>query len=109
MIYAELAAVAAITVYVVGVSGFTTSWRRLLARALHIRETALRPLPPFDCAKCATFWACLIYAAAHRDLTLWTIAASAALSLLSIPMQDFLLFIREGLTALLRKLFDKLT
>lgn len=108
MIYTELAAVAAVTVYIVGVSGFTQSWRNALARALHVSETRLRPLKPFDCATCMTWWACLIYAAATRHLTLWTVAASAALSLLSIPMQDVMLLLREGLAAIARKIFDRL-
>jgi hypothetical protein len=55
-----------------------------------------------------TWWTCLAYALIQHDLTLWTVAASAALSLLSIPITDLLLFIREGLSAILRKLFDKL-
>lgn len=108
MIYAELAAVAAVTVYIVGVSGFTQSWRRALARLVHIREEHLRPLKPFDCPACMTWWCCLAWALARHGLTLWTVAAAAALSLLSIPMQDFLLFVREGLSSLIRKLFEKL-
>ena len=107
MIYAELAAVAAIVTYIVGVSGFTQSWRRLLAKAVHFAEASLRPLPPFDCATCMTWWACLAWALIRHDLTLWTVLASAALSLLSIPIQDFLLFVREGLSSLFRKLTDK--
>ena len=103
MIYLELTAVAAVTVYIVGVSGFTQSWRGALARMLHIRE--LRPLKPFDCPACMTWWACVIYALAVRQLTLWTVLEAAALSLLSIPMQDFLLLLREGISALMRPLF----
>ena len=106
MIYAELTAVAAIVTYIVGVSGFTQSWRRALARALHVN--ALRPLKPFDCAACMTWWCCLAWALYRRDLTVWTVLASAGLSLLSIPMQDFLLLLREGLSALLRKVFERL-
>mgnify|MGYP006991678119 CR=1 FL=1 len=108
MIYAELATVTLIVVYIVGVSGFTTAWRTALARLLHLKEHQLRPLKPFDCATCMTWWWCLAWALIQHDLTLWTVAASAALSLLSIPITDLLLFIREGLSAILRKLFDKL-
>ncbi len=108
MIYAELATVAAIVVYIVGCSGFTTSWRTAIARALHLKEHQLRPLPPFDCATCMTWWTCLAWALIRHDFTLWTVAASAALSLLSIPIQDFLLLVREGISSLFRKLFDKL-
>ena len=109
MIYAELAAVAAIVTYIVGVSGFTQSWRRLLAKAVHISEMSLRPLPPFDCATCMTWWTCLAWALIRHDLTLWTVLASAALSLLSIPIADFLLFVREGLSSLFRELLNKVS
>lgn len=108
MIYAELATLAAVVTYIVGVSGFTTSWRTALAKALGLKEHQLRPLPPFDCATCMTWWVCLAWAAIRHDLTLWTVAASAALSLLSIPIQDFLLLVREGLSSLFRKIFDKI-
>ena len=108
MIYAELATVALIVNYIVGASGFTASWRRALAKRLGLKEHQLRPLKPFDCATCMTWWTCLAYALIQHDLTLWTVAASAALSLLSIPITDLLLFIREGASALIRKLFDRL-
>lgn len=107
MIYAELATLAAIVTYIVGVSGFTTSWRTAVAKAVGLKEHQLRPLKPFDCEKCMTFWCCLVYAIATHRLTLWTVAASAAASLLSIPMRDFLLFVREGLCALIRKAMER--
>jgi len=101
--YATLALVAAVTVYVVDVSGFTDSWRSLLARLLRVKT--LRPLPPFDCGKCATFWACIVTAAILGDLSVLTVAASAAASLLSLPAGQLLLFIREGLTSLITRLW----
>lgn len=108
MIYAHLATLAAIVVYIVGVSGFTHSWRNALARILGIREEHMRPIKPFDCPACMTWWVCVIYAIAVHQFSLWTVAASAVLSLLSIPIQDFMLLIREGLLALLRKIWKKI-
>lgn len=108
MIYAELATLAAVVTYIVGVSGFTTSWRTALAKALGLKEYQLRPIKPFDCATCMTWWTCLAWALIRRDFTLWTVAASAALSLLSIPIQDFLLLVRESISSLFRKIFDRL-
>lgn len=98
-IYLQQTILAAIVVYIVDVSGFTQSWRDALARWLHIQH--LRPLPPFDCGKCATFWAALILAAAQHQLDLTTAATAAALSLLSLPICQLLLFIREALCALI--------
>lgn len=102
-IYAELPIVAFIVVYIVDVSGFTDSWRGALARALHIRE--LRPLKPFDCSLCMTWWVCLIYAAIRGPFTLLAVAESALLSCLSITISAFLLFLRE----LLLKVIDIIT
>lgn len=106
-IYLAQLLLAAVVVYVVDVSGFTQSWRGLLARKLGIREDNLRPLPPFDCGKCATLWACLILAAVRGQLTLTTIAASAGFSLLSLPISALMLFIREWLCAIIDYLMPK--
>lgn len=99
MIYLKLFLVAMVTIYVVDVSGFTASWRSLLARALKV--SALRPLPPFDCGKCMTLWVCLIYAICAGQFTLWTVAFTAMLSLLSIPLGQLMIFIREWVTWLI--------
>lgn len=108
MIYLELLAVAAVAVYIVDprLSGFTNSWRAALARILHVRE--LRPLKPFDCPKCMAWWSCVVYALATHRLTLWTVLACAGLSLLSNPIGELLLFVREGLTQLFASLTRRL-
>ena len=108
MIYAELATVAVIVTYIVAVSGFTHAWRSAIARAFRLKEHQLRPLPPFDCATCMTWWTCLAWALYRHDLTLWTVAASAGLSLLSIPIEQFLLLLREGLAALAARVLRRL-
>ena len=40
-IYLQLLLVAAVTIYIVDLSGFTQSWRSALARRMHINETNL--------------------------------------------------------------------
>lgn len=107
-IFSDLLLVAAVTCYIVGVSGFTASWRSALARMLHTTEPALRPIKPFDCPACMTWWACLIYALCVGELTLYTIAFSALLSLLSYPLCEFFSFIREGLLYIISRLSTKL-
>ena len=101
-IYIEMTLVALVTIYIVDISGFTESWRSALAGMLHI--SALKPLPPFDCGKCMTWWVCLIYALCVGHLNLVTIAFSALLSHLSIPIGQVLIFIREWITWLINKL-----
>ena len=101
-IYIELLLVALVTIYIVDISGFTESWRDALARWLKV--TSLRPLKPFDCGLCMTWWVCLIYALCVGQLSIGTIAFSALLSHLSNPIGQGLIFIREWITWI----FDKL-
>lgn len=101
-IYIELLLVALITIYIVDISGFTQSWRSLVATKLHISH--LKPLPPFDCSLCMTWWVCLIYALCTGHLCLQTIAFSALLSHLSNPLCGVMIFIREWITWTINKL-----
>ena len=101
-IYLQQFYIALIAVYVVGVSGFTQSWRSLIARWLGGTERQLRPLPPFDCEKCATFWACVILAAVRGQLGLPTVAAACGWSLLSYPLAQLMIFIRNTLLRWIR-------
>ena len=102
--YIDLLLVAAITIYIVDLSGFTESWRGILARWLHISESALRPLPPFDCGKCATWWVCIIYSTCTGTFSLPILAYIALLSFLSVPIGQLFIFLREGLNALIGKM-----
>lgn len=99
--------VAAVAVYVVDLSGFTDSWRAALARWLKIGEGQLRPLPPFDCGRCMSFWAPLVWAACSGEFTLPTFAFSALLSCLSGAMGQLLTLVSEGLRRLLGELISR--
>lgn len=101
-IYTQQAILAAVVVFIVDLSGFTDSWRDALARALHIRN--LRPLKPFDCSLCMTWWTCLIYPICTGDFSLLTLANAAALALLSQPLSAVMLFIVESLNWLFNKI-----
>jgi hypothetical protein len=101
-IYIDLILVALVTIYIVDISGFTESWRDALARWLHI--SALRPLKPFDCGLCMTWWVCLVYPMFTGDFSLGTIAFSALLSHLSNPIGEAMIFIREWMIWVLNKL-----
>ena len=101
--YIEIILAALVAIYVVDVSGFTDSWRAALARLLHVRE--LRPLPPFDCGKCAAFWTAIITASVLGEFSVTTVALAALLSLLSLPIGQAMIFIREGLAALIDRLW----
>lgn len=104
----NLILVALVTIYIVDLSGFTDAWRAALARLLHISEAALRPLPPFDCGKCATWWVCIIFLLATGTFSLPLLAFVALLSFLSVPIGQLLLFVREGLNTIISKLLGLL-
>lgn len=101
-IYTHLILVALVTIYIVDISGFTESWRTALARWLKV--STLRPLKPFDCGKCMTWWVCLIYALCVGQFNLETITFTALLSHLSIPIGETLIFIREWMLKILDRL-----
>lgn len=105
MIYLELLLVAVVTIYIVDVSGFTDSWRSALARILKV--SALKPLHPFDCGKCMAWWMCLLYSLCTGHLTLYAVAFSAMVSLLSVPIGSALIFIREWFNWIIDKLMPR--
>ena len=100
--YIDLLLLAAITIYIVDLSGFTESWRSALTKALKARE--LKPMRPFDCSLCMTWWVGIIYAVCTGSVTLPVIAYIAALSFLSLPISQVFIFIREGISFLLNKM-----
>lgn len=74
---------------------------------MHIPESNLRPLKPFDCSLCMTWWVCLIYALIEGQLSLPVIAYSALLSFLSVPIGQAMIFIREWASWLIDKLMPR--
>lgn len=98
--------VALVTIFIVDLSGFTESWRTFLARLLHVK--ALKPLPPFDCGLCMTWWTCIIFTICRGTFSIPMLAFIALLSYLSIPLGMLLIFIKEGIISLLNKMMDKL-
>lgn len=105
MIYIDLLLVALVTIYIVDISGFTESWRDALAHILKVK--ALKPIKPFDCGKCMTWWVCLIYCLVFHQLSLFTIAFSALLSMFSYPIGQILIFVREWTLWLIGKAFPR--
>lgn len=107
-IYADLALLAAIIVWVVDCSGWTDTLLRVASR--FTRRYGYGPvttLPPFTCSLCATWWGTLLYAAIAGHFTLPVVAYCAALAGLSKTLSKVFIFITEGLDAALGKLMDK--
>lgn len=94
-IYIDLFFLAVVAVYIVDVSGFTGSWRSAVARALGVKEHSLRPLPPFDCGTCMTWWACVVYSACSGMFSHATVAFSALMACLAPVIAQLLVLVRE--------------
>lgn len=94
--YIDIMLVALVTIYLVEVSGFTQAWRNALARLLHIK--VVKPLPPLDNCRAMTLIVCCIYAAAAGTFGIGTLAASALMSLLSIPISRLMIFVERRIT-----------
>ena len=99
----EIFLVALVTIYIVDVSGFTQSWRSALAKALNVKT--LRPLPPFDCAKCMTWWVCLIYSIITHTITLPVVAFCAFMSYLAYPIGLFFQALKERILININRIF----
>lgn len=104
IIYIDLLLLAAVTIYIVDLSGFTDSWRSALAKWLKAKD--LKPLKPFDCGQCMTWWVCIIYALCTGSFSLPVLAYIAALSFLSIPLGQLCIFIKEGMASLINKMMS---
>lgn len=105
-IYLDLLLIAAITIFIVDLSGFTEAWRSALTRLLKAKD--LKPIRPFDCSLCMTWWICIIYAICTGSFSLPVLAYIALLSFLSIPIGQLLIFIREGLSFLINEMMKRL-
>jgi hypothetical protein len=101
-IYIDLLFLAAITIYIVDLSGFTEEWRGALTRRIGAKQ--LRPIKPFDCGQCMTWWVGIIYSLCVGEFSLPILAYIAALSFLSFPIGQMMIFIREGMLSLVNKM-----
>ena len=105
-VFLQIIAITFVVVYIVDLSGFTESWRSALAKFL--KTERLKSLKPFDCSKCLVFWVVLVWLLVHGENLLICLVAACLLSYLSETMRMLLIFIREGLNFVLRKLIDKI-
>lgn len=104
-IYIKLLLLAAIVVYIVDLSGFKDTI--LAVASAFTRKFGYPPvksLRPFTCSLCATWWATIIYAWVAGQFTFPVIAYCAALSFFSLTLYELLIFTREGVLFLLRKM-----
>lgn len=101
----DLILVALVTIYIVDLSGFTDAWLRVLSNYYHRKISELKP---FSCSLCMVWWVCLAFLLMSAKLTLPMVAFSALLSMMSVPIGQLLILIREAINSIINKLMDLL-
>lgn len=101
----DIILVAVITIYIVDLSGFTETLLKVISAYKGRKITELKP---FSCSLCMVWWVCLIYAVIVGNLTIPVVALIALLSLLSVPLGQLLMLIRDAFLKVINKLMDLL-
>ena len=93
-IYIQLILTAAVTVFVVDLSGFTQGWKAALGKWLHVDPVNLR-VKPFDCSLCMTWWATLAVTLIAGRFGFVTVAFCALLAFLADTLGDALRLVKD--------------
>ena len=101
----DLILVAMVTIYIVDLSGFTDTWLKALSA---YKGRKISQLKPFSCSLCMVWWVCLIFLVISRKCSLPMVAFSALLSLLSVPIGQLLMLIREAILKAINFLMELL-
>lgn len=103
-----------IVCFVIDVSGFVQSMKRLyLRRFWKMKNPDISSLSwkPFDCSLCSTWWSCLLYIIIAGRFTLIYILVAAMLAMVSSNISGFMLCIKDFLAAVecrIQKLIEKI-
>ena len=98
----DMLIIACIVCFVIDVSGFVQSMKRLYLRL---------SWKPFDCSLCSTWWSCLLYIIITGRFTLIYILVAAMLATVSSNISGFMLCIKDFLAAVecrIQKLIEKI-
>lgn len=92
--YLDILLLSLVVIWIVDVSGFTQSWMDALSRWL---DRQIRPVKPFACSLCMTWWTGLAYALITRNLSIPIVAFCALMAYLSFPISQLMIFIHSTL------------
>lgn len=110
----DMLIIACIVCFVIDVSGFVQSMKRLyLRRFWKMKNPDISSLSwkPFDCSLCSVFWCTLIYIAVTGNFTLPWIGMCVLLSFISSNISGFMLCVKDFLAAVecrIQKLIEKI-
>lgn len=92
--YLDILLLSLVVIWIVDVSGFTDSWMNALSRWLNRQ---IRPVKPFACSLCMTWWTGLAYSLITRNLSIPIVAFCALMAYLSFPISQLMIFIHSTL------------
>ena len=92
--YLDILLLSLVVIWIVDVSGFTDSWMNALSRWLNRQ---IRPVKPFACSLCMTWWTGLAYALITGNLCIPIVAFCALMAYLSFPISQLMIFIHSTL------------
>ena len=98
--YLDILLLSLVVIWIVDVSGFTEAWLHALSRWLRHQVNSFKP---FSCSLCMTWWSGLVYLLVTGRFCLPLIAYVALMAFLSLPISEFLIFIRETLLRWIRQ------
>lgn len=101
----DLILVAVVTIYIVDLSGFTDTWLKVLS---HYTGRKITELKPFSCSLCMVWWVGIAFLLVSRKWSLPMLVVVSMLSFLSVPIGQFLLFVRQAILKLVNILMDLL-
>lgn len=84
-------------VYIIDISGFTSSWKELLSKWLGVKVGKVKP---FDCSLCMTFWVNAIVSLCMGG-GMYGLFISAILSYMADIMAEVLPLVKQGMRAIL--------
>ena len=95
-----------ITVFIVDLSGVMDTLKKWIWKKwIKVGKWYNLSLKPFDCSLCSTWWLCLIYLFCTNQITLLTVAIAAIIAFLASVAGDFLVWVKECLTAFINLLY----
>ena len=106
----NLLLIALIIVFIVDISGAIEHLvYPLVKRLLKIPKTSRIEIPLISCSLCMTFWTGIIYIIYMREFTLLNLFFVCVCAFLTTHIKDLFILIRDILTIIQNKIYDKLS
>lgn len=108
--FIELLLITLIIVFVIDISGAIEHLvYPLVKRLLKIPKTSRIEIPLISCSLCMTFWSGLIYIICMGEFTLLNLFFVCVCAFLTTHIKDLFILVRDVLTIISNKIYDKLS